>query len=354
MTLRDAVRTATNSVSRAARELAVISSDPSLPIEARRRAYASLIELEVGQTWLRRARGLERDFDCAGVYLKFEGDNPTGTQKDRIAFAQVADAIDRGMDTVALATCGNYGVAVSLAAQLAGVACRVYVPAGYHTKRLVEMERLDAVVLRPEGSYEEVVRYSSAEAARNGWYDANPGDANAALQLQAYSLIADELMAQLPRAPDTVAVPVSNGTLMAGIYHGFRRLRAAGTIDSLPRMVAASTTHQNPIVASFLAGRRECTDLDPARIHETTINEPLINWHSFDGQEALDALYASGGAARNVSDQKLRRTAAYLREKESLQVLPASTAGLIALVEGAAEASSSIDQLHIAVLTAKR
>ena len=353
MTLRDAVRTATNTVSRTARELAQTASDPSRPAQERSQAFRTLSEQEIGQTWLRRARGLARDFDCPGVYLKFEGDNPTGTQKDRIAFAQVADALDQGNDTIALATCGNYGVAVALAAKLAGLTCRVYIPADYHTKRLVEMEQLGAVILRPGGSYEEVVRYSSAEAEAHGWYDANPGEANASLQLSAYSTIADELVGELPRVPDTVAVPVSNGTLMAGIYHGFRRLRNAGRIDRLPRMVAASSMHQNPIVASFLSGQRQCMDLDPARIHETLINEPLINWHSFDGQEALDALYATNGAARNVTDQKLRRTAAYLKEKEALQVLPASTAGLIALIEG--EALPGIpDALHIAVLTAKR
>ena len=49
------------------------------------------------------------------IYLKFEGGNPSGTQKDRIAFAQAMDAMRRGFDAITVATCGNYGVAVALA-----------------------------------------------------------------------------------------------------------------------------------------------------------------------------------------------------------------------------------------------
>ncbi len=350
MTLRDAVRTASNSVSKQARVLAETSSDTSLATEIRLRAFRSLLASEVGGTWMRRSRGLERDFDRNGVYLKFEGDNPTGTQKDRIAFAHVEDALRKGVDTIAFATCGNYGVAVALAAQLGGLSCKIYVPAGYHTKRLVEMEKLGAELFRPAGTYEDVVAHSSEAAARQSWYDANPGQENTALQLRAYAGIAGEIFRDLGRVPDTVAVPVSNGTLLAGIHQGFVQLREAAVTDSLPRMLAASSTHKNPIVVSFRKGNRTCTDLDPAKIRETDVNEPLINWHSFDGQEALNALYHSGGGAVHVSDEKMRKMSAYLTQKESLQVLPASTAGLIALLE----APESDQKLQVAVLTAKR
>ena len=352
MTLRDAVRSASNSVSQPARDFSRISANLSLPLAERLAAFRQLIDYEVGGTWVRRSRALERDFDRRGIYLKFEGDNPTGTQKDRIAFAQVADALAKGHRTIELATCGNYGVAVALAARLAGLHCAIAVPAGYHTHRLTEMEQLGATISRPPGSYEAAVAWSSARAVTEGHYDANPGEANAELQLTAYSYIADELLADLPRPPERVAVPVSNGTLLAGIHRGFVRLQQAGQLATLPRMTAASSTRQNPIVASFRQGLTECRDLDPDRIHETTINEPLINWHSFDGQFALDAVHQSHGDAANVSDEKMRKAAAYLREKEALQVLPASTAGLVALIES--EAPRSEQPLHVAVLTAKR
>jgi threonine synthase len=350
MTLRDAVTTSANTISGPAREWAARSRDASRSLADRSAAFHQLIEEEIGRTWLRSSRGLARDFDRPGVFLKFEGDNPTGTQKDRIAFAQVAEALTDGYETVCLATCGNYGVAVALACHLAGLRCRVFVPAGFHSKRIGEMESLGAELFRPPGSYEDAVRLSSEEAARSGDYDANPGGKNASLQLRAYAGIATEIVDTMPEPPATVAVPVSNGTLLAGIHRGFVDLVGQGRIAELPRMVAASSTQKNPIVSSFLSGSRECRDLDPARVRETLINEPLINWHSFDGQEALEALYASQGAARHVSDRELLKMAAYLRQKEALNVLPAATAGLVALTDP----TTPFARPAVAILTAKR
>ncbi|WP_116105593.1 pyridoxal-phosphate dependent enzyme [Lewinella sp. IMCC34191] len=349
MTLRDAVRTADNTVSKSARELAQTSSNQSASQIDRLHAFSQIIEREVGDTWLRRSRGLERDFDHDQLYLKFEGDNPTGTQKDRIAFAHVEEALANGHERVVLATCGNYGVAVALAASLAGLRCEIFLPASYHSKRLGEMEQLGANLHRPEGTYEDTVRISSEWAQREGGYDANPGAENTDLQLRAYADIATEIVRSLGKVPDRVAVPVSNGTLLAGIFYGFERMMNNGHTDRLPRMLAASSIRKNPIVTSFLAGSRRCVDLDPNKIRETNINEPLINWHSFDGQEALNAVWKSGGGACHVTDEQMRKMSSYLSQKEALQVLPASTAGLIGLT-----AEESDHSVQIAVLTAKR
>lgn len=62
----------------------------------------------------RDSRAIARDPEIAlplRLYLKFEGSNPTGTQKDRIAHAQVGDALRRGFDSVCVASRGNHGVA---------------------------------------------------------------------------------------------------------------------------------------------------------------------------------------------------------------------------------------------------
>ena len=346
MTLRDKVTTADNTIGQPARVAATRAADAKLSHAERAAALREVIELEVGNTWMRPSKAIERDYGLAGVYLKFEGDNPTGTQKDRIAFAQVLDALETGRTDVALATCGNYGVAVALAAGLAGLTCHVFLPAGYHSDRLTEMEALGARIYRPAGSYETVVTHSSERARAEGWYDANPGGRNATRQIEAYAGIGKELLRDLPSPPVTCAVPVSNGTLLAGIHHGTRA--AAKTL-----YIAGSSTAKNPIVQSFRKGLRVCTDLDPAKIRETKINEPLINWHSFDGQEALDAVYASGGAAYNVSDDSLRKMAAYLSKKEALRVLPASTAGLIATLKMHEEGILP-EGPHVTILTAKR
>ncbi|MGB5275323.1 MAG: pyridoxal-phosphate dependent enzyme [Flavobacteriaceae bacterium] len=353
MYLRDGVQTAENKVSPEAMELSLLVKDSGKSLVDRLECYEDIINLEVGDTGLNRAKTLERGFGIRQLYIKYEGDNPTGTQKDRIAFAQVYDALRREFEVVSLATCGNYGVAVALAAQLAGVRCKIYIPESYHTDRIAEMERLEAEIIRLPGSYEEVVVASSALAKKHDWYDANPGGLNTPLQITAYSQIALEIYEDLGDAPKYCAVPVSNGTLFAGIYRGFVNLYKRGKTSRIPKMIAASSSNKNPIVQSFLLGLDHCKDLNPEAIKETKYNEPLINWHSFDGEEALYALRESEGSAFNISDKKLKSMTSLLAKQEGFLILPAATAGLIALLEMDEELNFEPDRF-VAVLTAKQ
>ncbi len=310
-----------------------LATDPAQPIERRLEAYEDIVESEVGDTSLSRSRNIERDVGLRQIYLKFEGGNPTGAQKDRIAFAQALDALRRGFDAITVATCGNYGAAMSIASSMAGLKCIAYIPEGYHTRRIQEMHCFGSEIVRVPGNYEDAVMASRKRAETDDIYDANPGGANTAIQLKAYGEIAYEIYDELRDAPAVVAVPVSNGTTLAGIYRGFVSLYRRGKTSKIPRMVAGSSHNKNPIIRAFAKNRPSCEDLSPDRIHETAINEPLINWHAIDGDHALSAIRISEGWASNASDRNMMTYARMIREKEGLNALPASTAGLIALLE---------------------
>jgi threonine synthase len=323
------------------------------PLEERLEAFENIIESEIGDTQLTRARNVERETGLRQLYLKFDGGNPTGTQKDRIAAAQAMDALRRGFDTVTGATCGNYGVALALATSFAGLRCVIFIPTGYHSRRVEEMRRLGAEIVAATGDYEAAVEASRTRAAKDEFYDANPGGANTVLQLRAYGEIAYEIYDELRDAPAAVAVPVSNGTTLAGIAKGFQSLYRRGKTSRIPRLIAGSSFRKNPIVESFLRGVDGCQDLDPTRIRETAINEPLINWHSIDGDAALDAVRSSGGWAAYASDRGMVSYSRMISASEGLNVLPASTAGLIALLEGHRRPPLSNDR-YVVVLTGRR
>ncbi|NHF58505.1 pyridoxal-phosphate dependent enzyme [Flavobacteriaceae bacterium TP-CH-4] len=352
MNLRDGVKSVEIKMSSETMKLSDFVKDKSKSSIDRLESFEDIINIEVGDTGLTRAKTLEREFDIRQLYIKYEGDNPTGTQKDRIAFAQVYDALRRDYDTISLATCGNYGVAVALAANLAGLHCKVFIPESYRTERIKEIEGLNAEIIRLDGSYEHVVRSSSDYAIQYDWYDANPGGANTPLQITAYSQIASEIVEDLGDAPKYCATPVSNGTLLAGIYRGFVTLHKRGKTSRIPKMIAASSTRKNPIIISFKNGLELCEDLDPATIKETIYNEPLINWHSFDGDEALYALRESKGEAFHISDKKMKEMASFVLKKEGLRILPAATAGLIGLLELDRQYNFEPDRF-VAILTAK-
>ncbi|MGD8371828.1 MAG: pyridoxal-phosphate dependent enzyme [Syntrophobacterales bacterium] len=330
-----------------------VAADPTRPLHDRLEAYEDIMDSEVGDTSLVRARNVEREIGLRQIYLKFEGGNPTGTQKDRIAFAQVMDAMRRGFDAITVATCGNYGVALALAASMAGLKCLIYIPEAYHTKRVQEMMELGAQIVRAAGDYEHAVMVSRQRAESDEIYDANPGGANTALQLKVYGEIAYEIYDELRDAPAAVAVPVSNGSTLAGIYRGFLSLYRRGKTSRMPRMVGGSSHGKNPIVRAFHKNTPGCEDLKPEQIRETAVNEPLINWHALDGNQALEAVRKTQGWCSDASDKGMLAYSRLLKEKEGLSVLPASTAGLNALLEQHRRESLPGDR-YVVVLTGRR
>jgi len=330
-----------------------IATDTSLPLEERLETYEDIMESEVGDTTLSRARNIEREVGLRQIYLKFEGGNPTGTQKDRIAFAQAMDAMRRGFDAITVATCGNYGVAIALAASFAGLRCIVYIPETYRTRRIKEIEKYNVEIARVPGDYEHAVIASQERAEKDEIYDANPGGANTILQLKVYGEIAYEIYDELRDAPAVLAVPVSNGTTLAGIYKGFMSLYRRGKTSRMPRIVAGSSFQKNPIIQAYTKNLAQCDDLEPEKIKETIVNEPLINWHSIDGNHALEAIRATNGWAVHASDKNMSAYSRFIREHEGLSVLPASTAGLIALLEQHRKENFSNDR-YVVILTGRK
>ena len=95
--LLDGVQSAAIRHSAEVKSLSAMTQDKNLSIIDRIESFEDIISLEIGNTNQTRARTLERESDIRQLYIKYEGNNPSGTQKDRIAFAQVLDALNDGM-----------------------------------------------------------------------------------------------------------------------------------------------------------------------------------------------------------------------------------------------------------------
>lgn len=173
------------------------------------------------------------------------------------------------------------------------------------------------------------------------------------IQFQAYGEIAYEIYDELRDAPAVVAMPVSNGTTLAGVHKGFISLYRRGKTSKIPRIVAGSSFGKNPIIQAYLKNLPNCEDLIPEKIHETVVNEPLINWRSIDGDYALEAIKNTNGWGAYASDKNMLLFSKILREKEGLSVLPASTAGLIALLDKHKNEPFSNDRF-VVILTGRK
>ncbi len=304
----------------------------------------------IGDTTLLEAKRLEDYFGVDELYLKLEGENPTGTHKDRLAIQHVDDAIIRGYETITVGSCGNYGVAMSFVANKSKLDCKVFVPKKYSGEMIDKIKAHACEVFRVEGGYEEAVEASRENASKNGWYDANPGGKNTPISLVAYVDVAEEIQEELKQPPDTVSVAVGNGTTLAGLHLGFRLLWRKDRAEHIPHMLGASSLGNNAIIETIRQGKREMIELSPEDIRESEVNEPLLNWRSLDGQEAINAIYDTEGIAVGLRDEELVKYKDLLYEKENIDCLPASASALGAL-ERYLEDKKDKSGTHVVVLT---
>ncbi len=302
-----------------------------------------------GNTPLINARELGKLLGISELYIKYEGTNPTGTQKDRSASLTVQQALELGFGTVVAGSCGNYGTSIAYYASLYHVKSIIYIPKQFHSPRLKDIEEKYGAELRlVEGKYEDSVETSKRDARDNNWYDANAG-AHPELGLKAFSGISSEIYGSIGKIPDTVSVPVGNGTTLAGVYHGFEEIRKELNTTRIPRMIAASTDGGNPIIESFRNDEKQIKDFPEERIKETEVNEPLVNFHSYDGELAFDALVRSRGFAEYVTDEELHRYKNLVREYAGIDAIPAATASVAATTKIAGK--NKLSGIHVAILT---
>jgi len=88
------------------------------------------LTLGEGNTPLVRAPALERETGLPEVWLKVEGQNPTGSFKDRGMVVAVAKSLEAGARMVLCASTGNTAASAAAYAARGGLSCTVVLPAG--------------------------------------------------------------------------------------------------------------------------------------------------------------------------------------------------------------------------------
>lgn len=299
-----------------------------------------------------RARSIQIGRGWERIYVKWEGNNPTGTQKDRAAFMHVRRAIEQGYDTVTVGTCGNFGVALAYFANLCGLRAVIYVPSGYRNGRIWEMRKYGARVILVDGKYEDAVERSILDAMRYGYYDSNPGSINGSVALESFKSMAYEIVSALGSVPDLVSVPLGNGTTLAGIYEGFAELVRTGISKRIPVILGATTIYGNQIAETLKRGFTELITLNESDVRETEYNEPLVSLKSFDGEHALEAIRLSKGHVFEFDDDELLALTEELR-KEGINPLPASASSLGAIGRYVSELGRRFE-VAVAIVTGER
>ncbi|HEY3110126.1 MAG TPA: cysteine synthase family protein [Chloroflexota bacterium] len=115
--------------------------------------YGSLLDL-IGNTPLVQLRRLSPN-PAVGIWMKLEGQNPTGSVKDRVALRMIQDAEASGAlkpgQIILEPTSGNTGIGLALVGRLKGYRVRVVMPTNVSPERRQLLELYGAEVVDSPG-----------------------------------------------------------------------------------------------------------------------------------------------------------------------------------------------------------
>ncbi|HEY7350795.1 MAG TPA: threonine synthase [Ktedonobacterales bacterium] len=265
--------------------------------------------------------------ETPGVLLKVEYQMPTLSFKDRGAAVLVARARELGVKRMIADSSGNAGTAIAAYAARAGIACDVYVPASASTKKLRQIAAHGAAVHAIPGSREDTAAAAIAAVEREQVFYAS--HVYQPFFFQGTKTYAFEIWEQLGgSAPDTLVLPVGNGTLVLGVYYGFRDLLRAGLIERLPRILAVQAAGCAPLAQAFARGE----DTAAPVINTGTEAEGIAIAAPARSRQILAAVRETRGLIITVSDAAIEQARSALALR-GFYVEPTAAAPYAGLVE---------------------
>ena len=284
---------------------------PLLPVK-------KLVTLGEGSTGLHPCDRVGRDVGIPRLFVKNEGENPTGSFKDRGMTVGIALAKAVGAKAVGCASTGNTSASMSAYAARAGLTALVLLPAGkVALGKLSQAIAHGARIAQIEGNFDDAMRLVlELSLKERSVYLLNSINA---YRLEGQKTLAFEVCETLGGAPDAVVLPMGNAGNISAIWKGFNEWKRLGRIKRLPRMIGVQAEKAAPIARAWRE-RREFRKVE----NPETIATAIRIGAPVSYQKALAALEASGGEAGTVTDREILDAQQYLARTEGLFVEPAS------------------------------
>jgi len=269
-----------------------------------------LLSLGEGSTPLIASRAIGERLGVE-LHFKFEGLNPTGSFKDRGMVVAVAKALERGAEGIICASTGNTAASAAAYAARAGITAVVLCPAGAIAEAKQAQSRVvGARVLEVRGSFDDALR-SCLELSERGRYvlvnSLNPD------RIEGQKTAVFEIVEQLGRVPDVLALPYGGGGNLTAYAKGFDEEEAQ------TRLVAGEARERATTIASAI---RITEPAHRAEVEEIVAHRPT---------EIV-----------SLSDREITDAWLELASSEGLFCEPASAAGLAALWRVQLEPGSSV------------
>jgi threonine synthase len=276
----------------------------------------------VESPWLSEVTG-------ASVWLKVEGDNPTGSFKDRGMTVALSCAVGEGAEAVVCASTGNTSASMAAYAARAGVKPLVLVPQGkIAAGKLAQAIVHGAQVIMVRGNFDDCLRLSRRLADD---YPVSLVNSVNPMRLEGQKTASFEIVDFLGDAPDVHVLPVGNAGNISAYWKGYLEYQKAGMSTRAPRMLGWQAAGAAPLVSG-----------EPVAQPETVASAIRIG-NPASWRLAAAAADDSGGRFRAVTDEQILSAQRLLASREGVFVEPASAAGVAGLVDEAEQGGGRYD-----------
>lgn len=218
------------------------------------------------------------------LLLKMDYCMPTLSFKDRGAAVLVSHMKAIGVTSAVQDSSGNAGNSVAAYCARAGIGCEVFVPEGTSPKKIDMIRSHNARVTVVPGSRDHCAAVCRERVETGGEYYAshvyNP------FFYEGTKTYLYEVFEQLHRIPETLFVPLGNGTLFFGIIKGLEHLLASKRIDRMPRIVAVQSERCDPFYEAVKRGLRTPYAVLP----QPTLAEGIAIGRPMRGREILQMI----------------------------------------------------------------
>lgn len=304
-----------------------------------------IVSLKEGGTKLHHCKRLGEKLGLRKLYIKTEGDNPTGSFKDRGMTVGITKALEYGMKAVICASTGNTSASLAAYAARAGIPCFVVIPSGKIAfGKLAQAVAYGAKIIQIKGNFDDALRIVMEASARWRIYLLNSVNP---YRIEGQKTLSYEVVDQLGEAPSKLIVPVGNAGNISAIWKGFKEYRELGFSRRVPKMFGVQASGAAPIVEAVKSGVEAIRPVEKPETVATAIRIGApINW-----RKALRAIRNSGGTAISVADGEILEGQKMLARLEGLFVEPASAASIAGLKRFVEEGLIEKDETVVCVAT---
>ncbi len=255
----------------------------------------------------------------AEVWLKVEGNNPTGSFKDRGMTAALSVAVAGGAKAVVCASTGNTSASMAAYAAKAGITPLVLVPEGkISAGKMAQAIMHGAQILMVRGNFDDCLRISRGLAES---YPVALVNSVNPVRLEGQKTAAFEIVDRLGEAPDYHLLPVGNAGNISAYWLGYQQYAEIGRSSKLPVMRAFQAEGAAPLVTGQPFPNPE------TKATAIRIGNPA-SWKLADA-----AAQESGGRFDSVTDEQILAAQSELARRDGVFVEPASAAGIAGMLQ---------------------